>query len=150
MAKLRKQRNIPRGTQTYKYRKTGTGNLGTDPSKTPSGAALTLVSNDTLALAGANDQVDAFFEAYDAGADRISVFTTDAGEISGVPANGTIAAGKMVVGYLDIDRGKVKELAFSFSNAPTAAEAKAAIELLAKARWIVKSSVAGSCTVVPR
>jgi len=150
MAKLRKQRNIARGTQTYKYRKTGAGNLGTDPSKTASGAALTLVENDTLALAGANDQVDAFFEAYDAGADRISVYTTDAGEISSVPANGTIAVGSLVVGDSDTTRGKIKQLAFSFSNTPTAAEAKAAIELLAKARWVVKSSVAGSCTVVPR
>ena len=149
MGKLRKQQNICRGTQTYKYRKTGTGAL-TNPKSTPSGAALVLVKNDTLALAGQDDQADAFFEAYDAGADRISVFTADAGEISGIPANGTITPGKMVVGYSNTARGKVRELSFTFSNTPTVQELKTAIELLAKARWICKSSVAGSCTLVPR
>ena len=145
MAKLRKQKNVCVGSQTYNYRKTGAGALPSDPSTTPSGAALTLVSNDTLALAGADDQVDGFFRLYDPGADRISVWTPEsAGELAAIPANGTITPGGFVVGYSDTDRGKVKEA--TLSSTPTVAELAA----VAAARWVCKSSSAGSCNVVPR
>ena len=145
MAKLRKQKNISVGSQSYKYRKTGAGALPSDPSTTPSGAALTLVANDEMALAGDNDQIDGFFRLYDPAADRISVWTPDsAGEVAAVPANGTITPGGFVVGYLDTDRGKVKEA--TLSSTPTVAELGA----VAAARWVCKSSSAGSCNVVPR
>ena len=137
MAKLRKQKNICQGSQSYDYRKTGAGSLPADPSTTPSGAALTLVANRTLALAGTNDKVHGFFRLYDKGADKISIFGEDAGEISGIPANGTIAVGSAVIGYLDSDRGKVKAVDTT------------ALAQVANGKWDCTQSVSGSCSLRP-
>lgn len=143
------QKNITLGSRSYNYRKTGAGAFPTDPSTVAEGTALTTVDNDTLALAGANNKVTHFFRLYDRGADKVSAWGEGVGQISGVPANGTVAKGAAVVGYSDSDRGKVKEASFTLSNTPTVAELGTAVQIVANQKWVCVESAAGSCTLEP-
>lgn len=143
------QKNIPVGSRSYDYRKTGAGAFPTDPSTVAEGAALTIVADNTLALAGANDKVTHFFRLYDPGADKVSAWGEGVGKISGVPANGTIAKGAAVVGYSDTDRGKVKEATLTFSNTPTVQELETATKIVANQKWVCTASASGSCTLEP-
>ena len=137
MSKMLKRRNIAKGTQTFKYKEgTSGGGFGSDPSSITVGAALTFSANNEVALAGEDDVIIGFLESAHNDWGTCSVFTSDAGEITNILTNGTLAVGSSIVGYSDSDRGKAKAADTS------GAEAR-------NARWVVKSSSSGEATVIP-
>ena len=152
MSKMDFQKNITTGSHTYDYRKTGVGAFPSEPRTVAVWTPLTCVGDRMVAIAGLNNKICGFFRLYDPGADKVSAWDESCGEISGIPATGTIAKGANVVGdTLTGHAGKVKEATPTYATpgTPTVQELKTAIEIVQNAKWVCVRSSSGTCTLAP-
>ena len=119
------------GTQQAKAKvaANNAGGFGTDPKNltVTKGACLTFTEDDTVGLAGANENICGFADEIEG--ENIRYFMDY--EIEGILTTGKLTVGRGIVGSSDSDRGKAKD-------APEGS-----------GRWLVKSSVSGKATVVP-
>ena len=149
MGDLKRQRNVF-GLDQAKFKTGATnGGFGTNPGSVKKGSALTPTGNNEVGLAGANDIIIGFVSEVNEKTGYVRYLFDY--EIKDILTNGTIPPGSCLVGYSDTDRGKAKAAVPTFANdtTPTVAELKVAAEIATNARWLVRTSTAGSATVVP-